>query len=194
MDLTYLQREAHAIAKAHGWYQPVVIYGRQFERSPYEQLERIHSALSKVGDEYQAIRPDDGAATNGEGVSSAMADVVIRTADMAGFYGKNLERELARSRSRRRRIGSPQDQYVNIVRSQLTPGGWILGCHEILSKVYPRSARPGGLAESLVQFLLILYAMAAHYDIDLDAAIAAQMEYLRGRGYQNGRKGIDGYH
>ena len=194
MDLTYLQREAHAIAKDQGWYDTVVSYGEPLERSLYEQLERIHSALSKVGDEFQAIRPDGGAATNGEGVSLALADVVIRTADMAEFYGKNLERELARSRRRRRRIGSPQDQYVNIVRSQLTPGGWILGCHEILSKVYPMSARPGGLAKSLVQFLLILYAMAAHYDIDLDAAIATQMEYLRGRSYQHERKGVDGSH
>ena len=188
MNLTQLQEEAHAIAKDQGWYDTVVSYGKQLERSGYEELERIHSALSKVGDAFQAIRPDGGVATNSEGVSLALADVVIRTADMAEFHGKNLERALARGR--RRRIEGPHDFYLKIKRSQLTPGGWILGCHEILGKVLPRSAVPGGLAKSLVQFLLILYEMAAHYDIDLDAAIAARMEYMRGPSYRHGRKGV----
>ena len=188
MNLTQLQTEAHAIAKDQGWYDTVVSYGEQFERSLYEQLERIHSALSKVGDEYQAIRRDGGVATNSEGVSLALADVVIRTADMAEFYGKNLERALARRRSRR--IGGLHDLYLNIVRSQLTPGGWILGCHERLRQVSSASDRPGGLDNSLGRFLSMIYAMAAHYDIDLVAAIAARMEYMRGPSYRHGRKGV----
>ena len=178
MNLRDLQKEAHAIAKAEHWYGPVTWLGEPLERSFYEQIERIHSAISKLGDAFQAIGSGDWTATGGDDVSAAFANVVIRIADMAEFYGKDLERALWRVHQRRRHKGPLLDLYLKTKRSQFTFGGWVLGCHQRLNDVCVKSDIPGGLDHQLVLFLSMLQVMANHHEIDLDAAVEARMDYM----------------
>ena len=110
------------------------------------------------------------------GVASELADVVIRVADMAEHYGVDLAKVLSRQKS----IGPFHDLYIEIVRSQLTFGDWITGCHQLLSGVASKSEsgdKPSALC--LGKFLTSVKQTAAHYGIDLEVAIGAKMEYMR---------------
>ena len=174
MDLKALQREAHAIARDHGWWDE--------ERSFGDLIALVHSELSEALEAYRVCGIVDcpHEHTEGAGVASEFADVVIRVADMAEWYGVEL------------------DDAVEAFGKDVAPmegsfGDWITVGHVLLSRV----AQNGYVdpAQSLDLFAVggfvkhIRY-MAAHYGIDLDAAIEAKMEYNRGRSYRHGGKAL----
>ena len=188
MDLKALQREAHAIAKDHGWWDT--------ERTFGDLIALVHSKLSEALEAYRELGTTktaytvdaDGALTKPEGVPYELADVVIRVADMAEGYGVDLAHEVGQLREYNW-TGSIYDQIS-------TFGEWIVLCHYQVSTAmlhqwgehpsFPGS-RPWRYLALLVKYVQL---MAAHYGIDLDAAIEAKIEYNRGREYRHGGKAL----
>ena len=87
--LTDLQREAHAIAKDHGWWDE--------ERAFNDLIGLVHDKLSEANAAYREKDKWDNwrelhTELNGKpiGVASELADAVIRVADMAEHYGARL--------------------------------------------------------------------------------------------------------
>ncbi len=173
MDLKALQKEAHAIAKDHGWWNE--------ERTFGDCIALVHSELSEALEAYReyGVEPfqqgrkqfwfKDGHPT---GVASELADVVIRVADMAEFYGWELVL---------------QPNYRSGYPHSPTFGDWITALHDQLPALDDCKAT---LKESLERFVSMVQRMAAHYGIHLDAAIEAKMEYNRGREYRHGGKAL----
>ena len=188
MNLTKLQKEAHAIAKEKGWWDQ--------ERSFGDLIALVHSELSEALEAYREhpnpLPPYDRTFTleklpNGKpvGVASELADVVIRVADMAEHYGEPLEPYVEE-------IGSWPGllAYEGLATSF---GEWIDVMHMALSDV-SRSwhvLKDHCLwVDHLARFVALAQRMAAHYGIDLDAAIEAKMEYNRSRPYRHGGKAL----
>ena len=193
MDLSDLQREAHAIAKDHGWWDE----GRTFG----DCIALVHSELSEA---LEAYREHGGVVnmfkysddtkwflhdTSGHpaGVASELADVVIRVADMAEFYGVDLASEIETLR----RENDERDM------TGRTFGDWISDLHASLSFSYESREWDGYAArgfpsweELLADCVAGVQRMAAHYGIDLDAAIEAKVEYNRTRSYRHGGKAL----
>ncbi len=204
MDLKALQKEAHPIAKDHGWWDE--------ERSFGDLIALVHSELSEALEAYrewglksvisatapndrtyryfdinlsQAKVPDDWT-TKPDGVASELADVVIRVADMAEWYGvENLQEWLDSLR---------ESDLSGIT----TFGEWITCCHLLASKAMEQLHEDANDPEHgikmafgrLGSLVILIQRMAAHYGIDLDAAIEAKMEYNRTRSYRHGGKAL----
>ena len=185
MNLRELQTEAHAIAVDKGWWDT--------ERTFGDLIALVHGELSEalkaycapawegdLGWRYVPILDDETAEIIGNkpvGVASALADVVIRVAEMAEHYGVDLQ-----SQKTWERLSDYWKAYRETIRQQRTFGEWIAVCCSWLSHVFDErevGSRPW--APYLRRFLEEVQAMAEHYGIDLDAAIAAKMEYMRGR-------------
>ena len=190
MDLRTLQKEAHAIARDHGWWDE--------ERTFGDLIALVHSELSEALEAYRDI----GLAIANpvrktglgevfyerhlhecEGVPYELADVVIRVADMAEWYGVDLAstfEALAAGDSER-------DM------SMRTFGDWIATCHASFSlafAVWEYGFDGASWQEYLSEGCHGVQRMAAHYGIDLDAAIEAKMEYNRNRSYRHGGKAL----
>ena len=179
MNLSELQKEAHAIAVAHGWWDE--------ERTFGELIALVHSELSEALEAYRQygdmlprlrrFHQIDGWSTGladehgGQpvGVPSELADVVIRIVDMAEYYEGTLTAE----------GGTPE---------QASVGDWIALAHYWLSQAYGEV--PRYRATNLNNCLVVVYRMIEHYGIDLDAAIEAKMEYNRTRSYRHGGKAL----
>ena len=191
MNLKELQREAHAIAKEHGWWDQ--------ERTFGDLIALVHSELSEALEAYRDkhIWTDWRQLQtypNGQprGVGSELADVVIRVADMAEWYGVDLERVVIEARTDPNRA---HDLYVRTYEIGASPsfGDWITQLHSRSTDIWN-----GGLQHAWGQiwqnpiglFVHDIERMAAHYGIDLDAAIEAKMEYNRGRSYRHGGKAL----
>ncbi len=183
MNLRDLQREAHAIAKDHGWWYT--------ERTFGDCIALVHSELSEVLEAYRTWDHNSAGMpaacdlepcphppvtldeeSNPVGVASELADVVIRVADMAEFYGWELVL---------------QPNYRSGYPHSPTFGDWITALHDQLPALDDCKAT---LKESLERFVSMVQRMAAHYGIDLDAAIEAKMEYNRTRPYRHGGKAL----
>ncbi len=188
MNLSELQKEAHAIAKEHGWWNE--------ERTFGDLIALVHSELSEALEAYRdpsEQMPDDpmamwiDVANKPRGVPSELADVVIRVADMAEWYGVNLAAEietLLRENDERDMAGR-------------TFGDWVAALHvslpfSLASREWDGFASAGfpSWDECLADCVAGIQRMAAHYGIDLDAAIEAKMEYNRTRPYRHGGKAL----
>ena len=189
MILPELQREAHAIALSKGWWDE--------ERTFGDLIALVHSELSEALEWYRELGTTktaytvdaDGALTKPEGVPYELADVVIRVADMAERYGVDLEALTPSAEAQR---GIPAFEF-----ECATFGDWITNIHGCLS--YAANAyqdwEAGIILPTKWQLHLVMaiqrtYRMAAHYDIDLDAAIEAKMAYNRTRPYRHGGKAL----
>ena len=187
MNIAELQREAHAIAKDHGWWDEPRTFG--------DLIALVHSELSEALEAYRELGTTktayavdaDGALTKPEGVPYELADVVIRVADMAEHYGVHLD------------VVATSDDSYRVQGS--TFGDWITMLHHGLSQVVaaymaecligiivfpPRNKWAGEMAS----FVAGVQAMADRYGINLDAAIAAKMEYNGTRSYRHGGKAL----
>ena len=199
MDLKALQREAHAIAKEHGWWDE--------ERTFGDCIAKVHSDLSEALEAYRehGLTPwkshtysdgfKDGVPDymegKPEGVASELADVVIWVADMAEWYEIDAT------------------SYINWLTAyelkqleRFSFGEWIALLHSLLSEalfashkwpIFQHKANPVAVnawVHKIGNFIGCIQRMAAHYGIDLDAAIAAKMEYNRHRSYRHGGKAL----
>ena len=199
MNLRELQKEAHAIAKEHGWWDQ--------ERTFGDLIALVHSELSEALEAYRewglrsvisATAPNDRTyryfdinlshpkGENPEGVASELADLVIRVADMAEWYGvENLQEW----------IDSLRESDLSGI---TTFGEWITCCHLLASKAMEQLHEDANDPEHgtkmafgrLGSLVILIQRMAAHYGIDLDAAIEAKMEYNRSRSYRHGGKAL----
>ena len=198
MNLAELQREAHSIAKDHGWWDE--------ERSFGDLIALVHSELSEALEAYREHGLEDWRShtySDGfvdehpqgekpEGVPSELADVVIRVADMAEHYGVDLERVVIEARTDPNRA---HDLYVRTYEIGASPsfGDWITQLHSRSTDIWN-----GGLQHAWGQiwhnpiglFVHDIERMAAHYGIDLDTAIAIKMEYNKTRPYRHGGKAL----
>ncbi len=179
MDLNALQREAHAIAKDRGWWDE--------ERTFGDCIALVHSELSGALEAYRVCGIVDcpHEHTEGAGVAAELADVVIRVADMAEWYEFQLTDTI------------PTVVYV-AQEAERPFGSWIALLHHCLSKSLeakwrdrpPCTATYDGWWDWLCQCYRWVRKMAAHYGIDLDAAIKAKMEHNRTRSYRHGGKAL----
>ena len=187
MDLKALQKEAHAIAKDHGWWNE--------ERTFGDLIALVHSELSEALEAYRehglkdwrSHTYDDGFVDEHphgekpEGVASELADVVIRVADMAEWYGVEFPT-------------NTENSAVWHIKDIGSFGDWITECHLATDDVWKDfrrfKANPEIICGSLWGLLGLVFSMAAHYGTDLDAAIEAKMQYNRGRSYRHGEKAL----
>ena len=203
MNLADLQKEAHAIAKAHGWWDE--------ERTFGDLIALVHSELSEALEAYrerelEAYTPPDDVigqpgklgttrqphpfpgvggyvnvkvSTKPRGVASELADVVIRVADMAEHYDWDLS--------------GWEDADISHTIVDPTFGDWICLIHGSLTWAFVglcTTLQRSEWIEPLKTALRLVNDMAAHYGIDLDAAIELKMAYNRTRPYRHGGKAL----
>ena len=189
MNLTDLQREAHAIAKDHGWWDEPRTFG--------DLIALVHSELSEALEWYRELGTTktaytvdaDGALTKPKAVPYELADVVIRVADMAEW----LKVDLAQAREEDEDLGEAKQAYLEhrLSGNLDSFGEWIAAIHEdVVDAGYHQRNRGDNLGSHLVSVIWMVQEMAAHYGIDLDAAIELKMAYNRTRPYRHGGKAL----
>ena len=177
MDLKALQREAHAIAKEHGWWDT--------ERTFGDLIALVHSELSEALEAYRVCGIVDcpHEHTEGAGVASELANVVIRVADTAEHYHWDLDA-----------VSIPEPEEWMEFSPPKSFGDWIGLCHIHASDALVKACIPPERFQtpsvSLNLVIRTVQRMAAHYGIDLDAAIEAKMEYNKTRPYRHGGKAL----
>ena len=183
MNLAALQKEAHAIAKGHGWWDEPRSFG--------DLIALVHSELSEALEAYRVCGIVDcpHEHTEGAGAASELADVVIRVADMAEW----LKIDLAKSLEEDEDLGDEKQAYLQerLSGNLDSFGEWIAAIHEDVGDAgYHQRNRGDNLGSHLVSVIWMVQEMADHYGIDLDAAIEAKMECNRGRSYRHGGKAL----
>ncbi len=181
MNLADLQKEAHAIAKEHGWWDE--------ERTFGDLIALVHSELSEALEAYREygnttnawmeLVDEDSDDRIPVGVGHELADVVIRVADMAEHYDWDLS--------------GWEDTDISHTIVDPTFGDWICLIHASLSWAFAglcTTLQRSEWIEPLKAALRLVNDMASHYGIDLDAAIEAKMQYNRGRPYRYGGKAL----
>jgi len=89
MKIADLVTEAHAQARASGWYE-------QDEATPAEIAVRLALIHAEVSEALEEVRRG----VTGEAFAAELADVVLRVADLAGWLNIDLETALARKMAR----------------------------------------------------------------------------------------------
>ena len=195
MNLRELQKKAHAIAKDHGWWDEertfgdciALVYSELSEALEWYPDSDLRPRRRVVSDDPQTLMyPID----RGEeylkrykpvGVPSELADVVIRVADMAEHYHWDLDA-----------VSIPEPEEWMEFSPPKSFGDWIGLCHihasDALVKAWIPPERFQTPSVSLNLVIRTVQRMAAHYGIDLDAAIAAKLEYNKTRPYRHGGK------
>ena len=177
MDIATLQKEAHAIAGEQGWWDETTTFG--------DRIERIHGALSEAGKvsrapawkgdlgwRYVPILDDETGEIVGHkpvGVAAQLADVVLLVADVAEHYQWDMN--------------DYEDTVVDFGLKDMGFGEWIACCHSCVTSAWAAWLTTLDLesrVDSFKALLITVQRMATRYGIDLDAAIEAKMEYLRG--------------
>ena len=110
------------------------------------------------------------------GVASELADVVIRVADMAEWHGETIAS----------RVGEPA--FIGKSVSKPSFGDWVSELHWQVANAW--NEHEYDWIGALSDVVHTTERMAAHYGIDLDAAIEAKMEYNRTRSYRHGGKAL----
>ncbi len=186
MNLSELQKEAHAIAVAHGWWD--------IERTFGDLIALVHSELSEALEAYREYGLEGWSSLTmpyhprtpkkPEGVASELADVVIRVVDMTEYERVDLTSTIA----------SQLEGVSEGDMSRVSFGDWIAICHVAFSHAFEMREYENPAEETWDEHLAdgchIVFRMAAHYGIDLDAAIEAKMEYNRTRPYRHGGKAL----
>ena len=187
MNLAELQREAHAIAKEHGWWDQ--------ERTFGDLIALVHSELSEALEAYRKtgwpwLRVNEWRCdVHGEpmGVASGLADVVIRVADMAEW----LKVDLAQALEEDEDLGEAKQAYLEhrLSGNLDSFGEWIAAIHgDMADAGYHQRDGGDNMGAHLVSVIWMVQEMASHYGIDLDAAIEAKLEYNKTRPYRHGGK------
>ena len=187
MNLADLQKEAHAIAKEKGWWDE--------ERTFGDLIADVHSELSEALEAYRKygnttnawmeLVDEDSEDRIPVGVGHELADVVIRVADMAEWCECQLTDSI------------PTQVYVG-QSAERSFGEWIALLHHCFSEALEARWRKklstspdwDGWWDWACQGYRWVRKMAAHYGIDLDAAIETKMEYNRTRSYRHGGKAL----
>ena len=171
MNLAELQREVHAIATDHGRWDTEPTFG--------DCIADLHLGLSKGLEAYRSGNIDGHAF----GVASELADVVIRVADMAEHYNWDLDA-----------VSIPEPEEWMEFSPPKSFGYWIGLCHIHASDALVKAWMPPEMFQtpsvSLNLVIRTVQRMAAHYGIDLNAAIEAKLEYNRTRSYRHGGKAL----
>ena len=181
MNLAELQKEAHAIAKDHGWWDEPRTFG--------DLIALAHSELSEALEAYRLHELETWPSQVGEiplGVPYELADVVIRVAE---WYRIDLAKSLEEDED----LGEAKQAYLeHRMSGNLDPfSEWIAAIHEDMAYAgYHQRNRGDNLGSHLVSVIWMVQEMADHYGIDLDAAIEAKMAYNRGRSYRHGGKAL----
>ena len=177
MNLTKLQKEAHAIAKLKGWWDT--------ERTFGDCIALVHSELSEALEAYRERGDWDNwcelhTDVNGKpiGVGSELADMVIRVADMAEWYGYDLSK------------AEEKKPFFYFEPSVLSFGYRIALLHALAADAFRHEGSEAPIEDCLATLIAGVSDIAAHYGIDLDAAIAAKMEYNKTRSYRHGGKAL----
>ena len=196
MNLAELQKEVQAIAEARGWYDN--------ERTFGEFIALIHSELSEalevyrqrgldIWDEPRAVKKDpcppawERTAFTHDfffepcGVASELAGVVIRVASMAEHYGYSLHPD---------ETIEDGDALHLCFEGLDSFGDWLARLHWFAAEAFGYEGSDILVEDSLASLIVGVKRMSANYGIDLDAAIAAKMEYNRTRSYRHGGKAL----
>ena len=187
MILADLQREAHGIAKSKGWWDE--------ERTFGELIALVHSELSEALEAYREygntthawmeLVDEDSDDRIPVGVGHELADVVIRVADMAEHYNVTLELDWP-VQVFHPLPDSHFGENINVLHDALSDASSAYRADKMEPYVEDYPAWIGCIGG----FASMVYDLAAHYSIDLDAAIEAKMEYNRTRPYRHGGKAL----
>ena len=165
MNLSGLKKEAHAIAKAHGWWDPQFTLGDHLAMG-------VHYPLSAAMEEstFGAYSASEQARL--EGVAAGLADVVTSVTAIAEHYGYDVKPDSPGL------TPSGLDYYLTGLGSF---GDWISRLHWFGACAFDHwhgQASDEVISEALASLVVGVQRMADHYGIDLDAAIAENMENM----------------
>ena len=109
-----------------------------------------------------------------------------------GFY-EGIKIDLAKSLEEDEGLGEAKQAYLEYRLSGNLDsfGEWIAAIHEDVGDAgYHQRNGGDNMGSHLVSVIRMVQEMAAHYGIDLDAAIETKMEYNRTREYRHGGKAL----
>ena len=99
LTLNELGDYAYAAAAANGWHNPRTDeYGQLRQTSTFERLGLIHSEVSEAYEAFRKTGADGWIDSKGkpEGLASELADIIIRTVELARLHGYDLDDTVAK--------------------------------------------------------------------------------------------------